>query len=378
MGQTLTYYAAFVALGLTTASLGPTLLGLAQQTGSDISQISFLFTARALGYLIGSFTGGRLYDWLPGHRTMALALAAMALLLANVPLATLLWVVTALLLLVGVMEGVVDVGGNTLIVWVHRDKVGPYMNGLHLFFALGAFLTPLIVAQAILLTGNFGSAYWILALLLLPVILRLVPLASPAPLVSRADAPAARPPVMLLGLFVLLFFLIAGAEQSFSGWIFSYTVKSGLTDATTAAYVNAAYWGAFSMGRIASIPLAARLRPRVIILADLILALSGLALLFVFRSSLAGLWLGTALFGLGIASAFPTLLTFGGRHMTITGAITGWFFVGASASGMVLPWLIGQWFAPLGPISMVLVVGAALALAALVFAFLLRRVSSRP
>ncbi len=53
------------------AALGPTLPGLAGHTGSSVQQISYLFTACSLGYLIGSFGGGRLYDHLPGHRLMA-------------------------------------------------------------------------------------------------------------------------------------------------------------------------------------------------------------------------------------------------------------------------------------------------------------------
>ena len=49
--------------------------------------------------------------------------------------------------------------------------------------------------------------------------------------------------------------------------------------------------------------------------------------------------------------------------MTITGAITGWFFVGASLGGMILPALISQAFEPIGPTSVLLVIGTALLLA---------------
>jgi hypothetical protein len=66
------------------------------------------------------------------------------------------------------------------------------------------------------------------------------------------------------------------------------------------------------------------------------------------------------LFGLAIASAFPTLLTFAGRHMVITGAVTSWFFVGGGIGSMTLPWLIGQLFEQVSPLSMLWVVGAAL------------------
>src|SRR5215203_230517 len=142
--QTFTYYLAFIALGMTTASLGPTLLGLSEQTGSALSQISFLFTARSSGYLTGSFIGGRLFDRLPGHRTMALALVVIAVALASVPVVPLLWILIGIMLVVGFCEALVDVGANTLIVWVHRDGVAPYMNGLHLFFAIGALLAPLV------------------------------------------------------------------------------------------------------------------------------------------------------------------------------------------------------------------------------------------
>src|SRR6266853_929179 len=62
------YFAAFVALGLTTGLLGPTLPGLASQTSASLSAISYLFTARSLGYVLGATGGGGLYDRRAGNR----------------------------------------------------------------------------------------------------------------------------------------------------------------------------------------------------------------------------------------------------------------------------------------------------------------------
>lgn len=132
------------------------------------------------------------------------------------------------------------------------------------------------------------------------------------------------------------------------------------------------------LSRIASIPIAARVRPRVIILADLALALAGLFLMFAFPSTIWTLWLGTILFGLGIASAFPTLLNFAGRHMIITGAVTGWFFVGASLGGMILPWLIGQYFEAIGPWFLLALSFSMLVLALGVFGVILALVRKTP
>lgn len=370
MKQTTTYYAAFVALGMTTASLGPTLLGLSEQTASELSQISFLFTTRALGYLVGSFIGGRLYDRLPGHRTMAAALLGIALMLALVPTISLLWILTAVLLVIGFMEGVVDVGGNTLIVWVHREGVPPYMNGLHLFFAVGAFLAPVLITQIILATGNLGWGYWLLAFLLLPVVLRLIPLPNPVPIVARAEHASVRPNTLLLILFCLVFALISGSESSFGGWIYTYAVKTNLVGDATAGYLNAAFWGAFMLARLLSIPLATRVRPRYIMFGDFVVSLCGIGLLYLAPSSTTALWLGAILFGVGIASVFPTLLNFAGHHMVITGAVTGWFFVGASLGGMIIPWIIGQYFESIGPTVMVVIIFLGLASALGIFGIL--------
>ena len=122
---TASYFAAFVALGLTIGSFGPTLPGLAAQTGASLSGVSFLFMARSLGYLVGSSRGGRLFDHLPGHRLMAAVLFVMASMMALVPLVPALWLLTAVLLVLGAAEGALDVGGNVMLVRVHASGVGP-------------------------------------------------------------------------------------------------------------------------------------------------------------------------------------------------------------------------------------------------------------
>ena len=70
IAQTVSYFIAFVALGLAMASLGPTLPALAEQTRASVGEISYLFTVRSFGFLLGSLFGGRLYDRLRGHHVM--------------------------------------------------------------------------------------------------------------------------------------------------------------------------------------------------------------------------------------------------------------------------------------------------------------------
>jgi FHS family Na+ dependent glucose MFS transporter 1 len=287
--KTFAYYAAFTALGLTTASLGPTLPGLAASTHSDLSRISFLFVLRSLGYLLGSYNAGRLYDQRTGNPIIAVALTGIAALLTFVPVIPILWIVAALLLLVGFAEGTVDVGGNTLMVWLHRDQVGPFMNGLHFTFGVGALLSPIIIAQTIAHSGGIRWAYWVLAVLIAPMAIWIFRIPSPP---SQGSDPSVsikprRP--LLVGLVLLFFFLYVGAETGYGGWIYTYAISTGLGSATSAAYLNSGFWAALTLGRLAAIPLSTRLRPPDVLAIDLLGCLASLTTVLAFPASQAAL-----------------------------------------------------------------------------------------
>ncbi len=377
ISKTIGYYAAFTALGMVGASLGPTLPGLAEHTQTQISEISFLFTARSLGFLLGSFFGGRLYDRSPGHPLMAVVLIIMAVMMALAPLISLLWLLVAALLIMGVAEGTLDVGGNTLLIWVHRHKVGPFMNGLHFFFGAGAFLSPIIIAQTVLISDDITWAYWVLASLMLPVIVWLLRLPSPTVQAVSKDDPVRQTDRLLVALIALFFFLYTGAEISFGGWIFTYAMALGLSGETAAAYLTSAFWGAITLGRLLTIPVAARLRPRSILLGGLVGCLVSVGVILLWSNALAATWLGTLGLGFSMASIFPTTLSLAERRLTITGRVSGWFFAGASAGGMTLPWLIGQLFEPIGPQVMMFAIMVDLIMALGVFAVLILH-SGRP
>jgi FHS family Na+ dependent glucose MFS transporter 1 len=338
LSSTYAYYAAFIALGLAAAVLGPTIGDLARQTGVRMDLISYLFTARSLGYLLGTSQGGRVYDYLPGHLVMAIMLTAMAFSLALSPLLPMLWLLIAVMFLLGIGEGAVDVGGNTILVWLHGTRVGPFMNSLHFFFGLGAFLPALIIDRVKAGSGGITWAYWILAIAILPVIVWLLRLPSPSAPHKEKTAGPVRKDSLLVALVAVFFFFYVGAEIAFAGWIYSYATALGVKS-TLAAFLTSGFWGALTVGRFLSIPL-------VIDLAGCLISVS---LLLFFPASTLALWAGTIGVGLSMASVFPTTLLLAGSHMTITGTVNGWFFMGSSLGGAALPWLIGQLFEAISP-----------------------------
>ncbi len=377
--QSLGYFLAFIALGLSFTALGPTLTDLATQTSSDLGEFSLVFFASSLGYLIGSFTAGRLYDRYPGNRIMALVLFMTACALALVPFIQSLWVLTFILLCSGMFSGALDVGCNTLIVWAHEDNVDMYMNALHSFFGVGAFLSPIVVAQAISLGGGVRWAYWTLAVLMLPVALYVISVKSP---IAPEEDEEARAKDRLTGkhrtnshlviLIAAFFFLYVGAETSYGGWVATYAKELDLGNAVTAAYLTSVFWGALTIGRFLSIPLAKYIKPATMLIIDLTGCVLSIIFVVISSGSVVATWFGTFGIGLFMASIFPAAINMAEHRMTITGKITSWFFVGGSLGGMTLPLIIGQFFESLGPWIAPSAILANMLMAVLVFGLMLR------
>jgi len=376
------YFISFIGLGMVASMLGPALPDLAAQTGVQLKQVSLLFTAIALGYLIGALVGGRLYDRRRGHPIMGFALLMMSVMVALAPLIPNLGLLMLVILLVGVSQGMMDVGGNTLLVWLHGDKNGPYMIALHLFWGVGNSLAPLLIAQSRIIAGNFAWGYWVIALVLLPFALMIMRFPSPSAPLQEDGSPQKRLTHWpLVVLFMLFFLLFAGSEGAYGGWLYSYALATGIATESVAAYMTSVYWGAFTLARLISIPLSFRFRAITLLIVDVVGCLVGLVLAVLGEGSPTMIWIATIILGASIATLFPVALTFASEVITVTGQFTSLIFVGVSLGGMLIPWVIGQFFEPAGPQSAMWILLLAMLLSALVFALLVslkNRTSSPP
>ncbi len=192
---------------------------------------------------------GLLMDRFNGHRVLVmmgvLAVAGLAL----APLSPLLLLLTLLFMLLGFAEVSLNAGGNTLLLWLHRDAAGPNVSALHFCFSFGNMLTPLIMIAALSLTGQFHLTFWIVAASVAAMLWPLSRFVSPSlPTVDPNPTSLAtlkhRDP-LLLGLFMLLFSLYVGIEITFAGWVTAYGTLSGLTT-EHAALLATLFWLALS------------------------------------------------------------------------------------------------------------------------------------
>ena len=164
-----------------------------------------------------------------------------ALCVTLVPLAKQLWQLLLVLSVLGFAKGSLDVGCNTLLMWAHGEKSGPYLNGLHFFFGLGAFVAPLILAGFLVSTGGIQWTFWLFALFSLPLSIWLWSLPEPPAQTDKQENGDASFPIIPVVLLVLAFLLYVGAEVGFGNWIYTYALTLGHGTAITSAYLTSAF-----------------------------------------------------------------------------------------------------------------------------------------
>jgi FHS family Na+ dependent glucose MFS transporter 1 len=285
------------------------------------------------------------------------------------------WYVLLLALFVvkGVTGGVVGTGANTLLQWTHGAKAGPFVNALHFFFGLGAFLSPLLLGLLLSAGAAYSDVYTLLALFDISVgAAVLVRLSAPQPpqMVHREAGAVGThrsylAPIVVAAMLFLFFYV--SAELTFSGWLYTYAVRLGLADAARAAYLTSLFWLAFAIGRLISIPVAVRFSSAHVLVAALIGCAAFLGLLVVFPASPGVMWLAVAGVGFSMAPMWPSGYNLAVQSIHLTARLGAVIMLGDSIGGMVLPGLTGLFMERAGAAAMTKLVLASMVATAAAF-----------
>jgi fucose permease len=266
--------------------------------------------------------------------------------MAVIPLAPTLWLLLGLMFLLGAAESTLDIGANTLLVWVHGNAVAPYLNVLHSIFGVGALTAPIIVA---LLKNDITVSYFAVAVLLLPLVIFTYRLPSPRPsAVKGIGGKSEKADTGLLLLMSTFLLLYVGAEIGFAGWIYTYAVEFRLSGPGAAAYLASFFWGALTVGRVLTVPAAVRCPATAMLITSVAASIGSVLIILLQPKSYAFLIVGTVGLGLSMAPIFPSALSFARSRMNLTGRITGVFILGSSLGSMIIPLIIGQVFTAAG------------------------------
>jgi FHS family Na+ dependent glucose MFS transporter 1 len=343
-------YFIYLVLGMTMASLGPTINDVSAANGVTTDEFSIIFIFRALAAFIGSFFGMPLYDRYRAKTLLLFVLPATAAFYFGIPLLTNFIVTIFFFFILGISFSMLNASGNIIITRIHGKKSAPFLSGLHFSFGIGAFLIPLIISQIRLYTGTSIYSYWVIAgsSLLAALFIALLPHFPEGRKVKEREKAAKDTRWLFIGLALVFQFFFVGVEIAFGTWIYNYALIRNVADKQTADLLTSLFYGVYTATRFIIIPVAARVDNKKIIIVFLCGGLLAHVFLLVSPAVTWIIFALTAAVGFFLAPVVPTSLAFVEKRLGLTGKIAGWLQIGMVGGGMLFPWIIGQLLKPGG------------------------------
>jgi fucose permease len=362
---------AFVSLGLPDGLLGVAWPSMRGFFGVELDALGGLLIATTAGYVVSSFSSGRLLR----HANLGTVLAASCLLTASGLLgyaAVSSWPpVLALGIVLGLGAGAIDAALNTYVATHYNARM---LNWLHACFGVGAASGPLIMTAVLQRQSPWQRGYVIVGVAQIALAAcfaatfrswpRQVPSAATAERgVSETMIGTLRVPGVWLGMAV--FIAYAGVEASIGAWTYTLLSEGRGISTVHAGLLASLYWGGITGGRLLAAAAGGVVPVERMLSAALWSVAAGTALIW-FNAGAAVTAAGLLLAGLACGPVFPSLIAttprrVGGAHS----ANAVGFQIAASAVGIsVIPGLVGIAAGKFGveAIARVIVVMAALLL----------------
>ena len=329
---TIAGFAVFLLLGVVIASYGPSIPHITQRFHVTVSVAGLIVSANFLGEVIGLMALGLTHArWSIGRQLTAGSVVFGVGLLAASAAPT--WPLVLLAVFV------LGVGAGGLVVLVNLffatryGRRSPAMLGLvNTAYGVGTFLGPALVG----LTGGYSIVFAVVGagVLLCVVFLRRA--------VDEETAPAVAPPELsartlgLVATFALMLLVYEGLEAGIGTWEATDLITLGWS-AQFAAGATSVFWGAFTLGRVLTAPLAVQWSPQRILVPAFVISV---VLLLGIRAGIAPPLL-FALVGLCAAPVFPVVVSWMTRVIPNATTLVTYAILGAVIGSALIPAVLG-------------------------------------
>ncbi|XP_069112700.1 sodium-dependent glucose transporter 1A-like [Argopecten irradians] len=367
----------WICMGMFLEIIGPTLQDLKDRTSSDYESLSQAVSGRSIGAVSGSILGGILIDKQGRYCDLiiGMCLTAAAAATMTIPLSTKVLLTGALITVQGLSELIVNVAGNTTILYLWREKASAPMHMLHLGFGIGCLLVPLVanpflphmaylpdcelnvsitnVTDAncsinnldfttVYVDSKVDYAYAIVAIptMVLAILFMIFQCVLPqvhdvrGSGIKKRDSKAMLNPASCTGgdcwygllLFSLVFFYFlftVGFERFYTKFIRTFAVDELHFTKDKGSYVNTGFWVTFSLGRFIGFITGKFVSIRVMMLCEIsgvFLSAFGLFLVTIFNfEPEVSFWIFSLLIGLFLGPMWPTGIYWTDFHVELTG-----------------------------------------------------------
>jgi TsgA-like MFS transporter len=361
-------YLIFVFQGLASPLVGVLIMEIARKYSVDTSIIGYVFALGVIGGGIAALASGFLIETF-GKRKIVFAGILIALLAgATITTASYLPIFALGMILSAVSNWFLVAVANFIIVRTyHGEKRSSQLNLLNFFFSVGALITPFLAG--FMLKKNIP---WEFVFLTPFVLLGILAVLVYSPAFSSSHSKSSMSQVtqvvsngnwdiniyitgLALGLYCLL-------EISFTSWIVVYLRENLAVDIVAASLVLTTFFICQATGRAISGFIVKHVALNTYIIACSALCLAAASLL-VFSTSYVVVICLTVPLGLGMASLYPSILSYGTLQVKVASPRIMTFFmtsgIAGSVSGLLLTSFLKQQF---GVLACIITIAAALVL----------------
>lgn len=296
----------------------------------EYSEFLLLFLLIATGPLFDRFSGNRIV----GYSLVLTSLASLLLTFVNN-----LWELLAVVFFQGLSMGTLDTGGNVMILWLHESNSDPYLQSAHACFGVGSLLSPLIISATLDTPFKINIAWWAVSAFIIPIALSLLLTESPVnnTAKNRLTYTYNSREKLVIFLTALFLCLYVGAEVSAGTFLVTFAVERNITKEKEATLMNFMFWLTFTIGRIIGIPLSVYVSAKNMLLSDMAGCIVVSIVLLIFNSSRIALWIGISIFGISLATAYPSAINLAEYYLPITGRAATFIVIGSSFGEMLIP-----------------------------------------
>lgn len=336
------YCYAYFINGLLALMTGAILAFVMADYNLTYNQGGLLIAMQSIGNLLASLFSGVIVNFF-GRRKTLMSIGVLfsvgfgGLIFTSSPI-----ILFVFIFLTGVGWGIT---GNLLNVLVSEATDGNtgYTNILHMSFAVGAFISPLIISALIGWNISWKVAVGMVALasLSLIFIFGIIPVEEPIKYTGskiKLSFDFLKDPKYFI--YLMIFFCYVGAETGLNSWLISYLVQQGLMEADKASLMLSLLWVAIIFGRLTTAYISRFIR-KDLLLASACLSMFVFVGLFLLNKNPNLTVILMIAIGLSMAGIYPTNVANASYILTGAAMASGILFASGGLGASIVPYVAG-------------------------------------
>ena len=332
----------FFINGLLVLMTGSILTYLMNDYNLTYNQVGLLVSAQAIGNLTAVLFSGVIVNLL-GRKKALMAIGVLfaigfgGIILTSSPI-----LLGILLFLSGAGWGINANLVNVLVSEATDGHTG-YTNILHMSFAIGAFISPLLVSTLTSFDISWKVAVILFAITAISLIFVFIKVPIKEP--ERKQKEKVKPSFDFLKdpkyfLYMAIFFCYVGSETALNSWLITYLVQEGVMAIEKAPLMLSALWVTIIFGRMAAAYTSKFIRKDILLAGANLSMFISVGLFLVNKDPRLTIVLIIAI-GLSMAGIYPTTVANASYLLTGAGLASGILFAGGGLGASVVPYIVG-------------------------------------